>query len=132
MAWQYKENSTIHIVEVIYTGKTTADDLRESTSELITLEKEKGLNRFLIDPTEMTFFATLMDIYDLPAKQYLEEGADKSGRVALILPPPSKEKEVVQFYETVCMNRGWNVQVFSERQEAIDWLIPDVSSDKPD
>ncbi len=132
MPWSYKEDPTSMIVEVTYTGKTTARDLRESTSALIALEKEKGKNRFLIDTTDMGFAASIMDIYDLPNKQYLEEGADRCGRVAVILPSSAKEKEAVQFYELVCMNRGWYVRAFPERQDAIDWLTVSIPSNKAD
>ena len=132
MPWTYKQDPTLQIVEVAYLGSTTARDLKESASELIALEKEKGINRFLIYTSAMEFAASLADVYNLPSKQYLEEGADRSGCVALILPTSPKEKEAVQFYETVCQNRGWNVQAFSERQEAIDWLTGGTSSGKPD
>ena len=85
MPWTYKHNPTLQIVEVAYTGVITARDLRESTSEFIALEKEKGMNRFLIDTTEMKFTGSLVDIYDLPNKQYPEEEADRHGRVAVVL-----------------------------------------------
>ena len=132
MSWTYKLNPTLRIIEVAYSGTTTARDLKESTSEFISLEKEKGINQFLIDTSEMELAASLVNIYDLPDKQYVEENADRSGRVALLLPTSSREKEAVQFYETVCKNRGWNVQTFLERQEAIDWLTRGPSSSKPD
>ena len=70
----------------------------------------------------MKLDATLVDIFNLPTKQYLEEGADRSARVALLLPTPPKEREAVEFYETACRNRGWNVRSFDERPAAIDWL----------
>ena len=122
MPWTYKHNPTLQIVEVVYSGEITARDLRESSSAFIALEKEKGINWFLVDATKMKLAASLLDVYDLPTKQYLEEEADRLGRVAVILPSCSKAKEAVQFYETVCRNRGWMVQTFSRRQEAVDWL----------
>ncbi len=131
MPWTYKHNPTLQIVEVAYAGVITARDLRESTSEFIALEKEKGMNQFLIDTTEMKFTGSLVDIYDLPTKQYLEEEADRHGRVAVVLSTSPREIEVVEFYETVCRNSGWMVRVFSERQEAVIWLTSGASSNKP-
>ena len=122
MPWTYKHNPTLHIIEVAYSGRTTARDLQESTSEFIKLEKEKGINRFLIDTSEMELAASLVDIYELPNKQYVEEEADKSGRVALVLPDSPREREAVVFYETVCKNQGWKVQTFSEQNDAVHWL----------
>lgn len=132
MPWTYNYNPTLLIAEVSYVGRTTAHDLKESTSEFIALQKETGINRFLIDTSEMEFVASIIDILNLPEKQYLEEEADRSSRVALVMPPSAKEKEAVEFYETVCKNRGWNVQTFLERKEAVRWLTQDKSSNKPD
>ncbi|KAA3629905.1 MAG: hypothetical protein DWQ09_02425 [Proteobacteria bacterium] len=132
MPWTYNYSPTLQIVEVFYVGRTTAYDLKESTSELIALEKEKGVNRFLIDTSEMEFVASMIDILDLPEKQYIEEEADRSGRIALIMPTSLRTKEAVEFYETACKNRGWNVQTFLEREEAVRWLTDDKSSNKTD
>ena len=76
MPWTYEINPTLQIVEVAYTGNTTARDLQESTSAFIALEKKEGLNRFLIDTSEMELTASIMDVYNLPDKQYLEEAAE--------------------------------------------------------
>ena len=132
MPWTYEHNQTLQLVEVVYKGYITASDLRESTSEFIALEKEKGLNRFLINTTEMKLDSSLMDIYKLPTEQYIEENADRQGRVAIVPPTCPRTKGAVRFYETVCKNRGWIVQVFSERQAAVDWLTGSSSSNKPD
>lgn len=132
MPWTYNINPTLQIVEVAYTGNTTARDLQESTSAFIALEKKEGINRFLIDTSEMELTASIMDVYNLPDKQYLEEEAERSGRVALILPTSAREKEAVNFYETVCKNRGWQVKTFLEHQEAVNWLTPGTASKKPD
>ena len=126
--WEYKHNSTLQIIEVVYSGRITARDLRESTSELIALEKDKGINKFLVDTSAMNLAASLMDVYELPEKQYLDENADRRGLVALLLPISQREKEVARFYETDCKNRGWNVQTFSNRDDAVGWLNRNVSS----
>ncbi len=132
MPWTYKYNPTLQIVEVVLAGTITGHDLRESTSELIALEKEKGMNQFFIDTIEMEYSGSLTDVHDVPAKQYLEAGADKFGRVALVLPTSPRNREAVQFYVTVCKNRGWFVEAFSTPREAISWLICTTSSNKPD
>lgn len=132
MAWRYTINQELRFVEVAYVGKTTAQDLKESTSEFITLQKEKGINRFLIDTSEMELAAALVDVYNVPDKQYVEEQADRRGCVAVILPASTKEREAAEFYETVCINRGWDVKNFLERQGAVNWLTLDTPSKKRD
>ena len=130
MTWSYKQNITLQIIEVTFSGSTSSLDLQDSTSKLIALEKEIDLNKFLIDTREMKFNGSLVDIFNLPAEQYEKEGADRNGRIAVIQPDEPKEREVVRFYETACVNRGWNVRIFSDRQPAINWLT--LSNDSHD
>ena len=122
MPWNYEENPKLQIVEVVYEGEVTADDLHKSTSRFIAIEKEKGMIKFLVDTTGSKFTASLTDLYSLPTTQFVEENADRLGQVAILLPTNPEAREAVQFYETVCKNRGWRVQTFSERQEAVNWL----------
>lgn len=131
MPWTYEHNPVLQIIDVVYAGNITARDLRESTSELIALGKEKGINRFLLDTTEMKLDTNLVDLYDLPTQQYVEEKADRQGRIAVILPKSTRARKAAEFFETVCRNRGWLVQVFSERQGAVDWLTLSSPSNKP-
>ncbi len=131
MPWAYKCIPTLQMVEVEYSGEITARDLHESTSKFISLEKEKGLNKFLVDTTDMKLASSYIDVYDLPTKQYLEEQADRQGRVAIIPPDCAKTRDAVRFYEDVCRNRGWMVQVFSNRQEAEAWLTGGRHSGQP-
>jgi hypothetical protein len=131
MPWTYEYNSTLQIVDVIHTGKVTAHELRESVSEFIRLEEEKGLNRFFIDATEMELASSLIDIYDMPTKQFIEQKADRMGRVAIIPPSNPKTKEDVRFFETVCKNRGWMVNIFTNRETAVKWLAKNLFAGKP-
>ena len=127
MPWAYKINGISEIVEVAFTGKTTAHDLREATSKLIAQVKEKDKKLFLVDTTEMEFAAWSTDLYDLPTKQYREEGMDSHYRIAVLLSERRSEKEAAEFYETICRSCGWQVRTFSEHRQAVDWLTSDFS-----
>ncbi len=122
MPWTLSHNQALRIVEVLYTGEVTGRELREVTSKCITLEKENGVNRFLCDASDCEISASLLDLFDLPAEQYAAEKADRSGRVAVVLPRSPRARDAAQFYETASRNRGWMVQAFASRQEAVDWL----------
>ncbi len=124
MPYTYKHDTTLEIVEVFLTGQITIGELQESTSEFIAMEKEQGVHRFLLDATEVELAEplSLKEIHDMPAKQFLEEGADRHGRVAILPPKSAEAKVAVRFYETVCQNRGWMIKIFSKRREASDWL----------
>ena len=132
MPWTYEYKPGLRVVDVVYVGDITPQDLQESTSACIRLEKEKGLNQFLVDAQDMKLASPLVEFYNLPAQQYLEEEADRQGRVAVVLPTDPNAKEAALLYETACRNRGWMVRVFAERRAAVDWLTRGSTSSKPD
>ena len=126
MPWSYDYNPTLGVIDVAYRGSTSARDLQQSTSRFIEIEHEQGINRFLVDTSDMELDATLLDVHDIPEEQYIVEGADRNGRVALILSTSTFERQAGLFYRDACQNRGWLVEAFSDRQEALDWLTSDA------
>ena len=43
-------------------------------------------------------------------------------REAVLLPCEAAAKQELEFFETACRNRGLDVRVFGERDEALAWL----------
>ena len=125
MPWSYQYDSKMQILEGAFTGVTNAQDIHALTTKFISLEKEVAISGILIDTTEMKADFTLMDVYDLPTKQYIEEDADRNVRVAVIASSSSREMELARFYETVSRSGGWKVRTFAERQKAMNWLACD-------
>jgi len=76
----------------------------------------------------MDFVASIIDVFDLCAKQYDNEKLNRQSQIAVILPTSVEGREAAHFYETVCTNRGWSVRLFSERQSAINWLTGTIAS----
>ena len=128
MTWTVTHNSKLQIIEVVYTGITSGEDLQESTSKAIAMTKEFGISEVLVEITDITLDVTTMDIFKLPAHQYRTEQLDYRTHVALILPCREKERQDALFYETVCLNRGWLVRTFETRDESIAWLKGQVIS----
>jgi hypothetical protein len=122
MTWTLEYNRTLRIVDVVFAGITSGRDLQEATTKCILLGKEQDTVQFLVDAAELELFAPLVDIIDLPDKQYVMEGLDRLSRVALVSPRSPKAKEAAYFYETACINRGWSVRLFPKRDDAIEWL----------
>ena len=122
MPWTVAYDSELGIVDGRYIGRVTDDDFKKATAKAIGLAKANNTNRFLIDDSKWEGGASVLGLFELP-KIHEELEADRTSRAALVLPPPSSTAEMrdVQFYETVCRNRGWHVQAFLEREEAIEW-----------
>ena len=62
-------------------------------------------------------FYTMMEMTRL-----FETGADIRLREAVLLPAGKGPEELGGFWETICVNRGFNVQLFHDRPQAIAWL----------
>ena len=122
MTWTYQHNPDLAIIEVAFVSNTSARDLQECTSKMIAIEKEEGVNRFLVDSRKMQLDASLLDVHEIPAEQYVVEQADRDGKVALILSTARFEHQAGMFYRDACQNRGWMVEAFADRQAALDWL----------
>ena len=122
MAWTLECDSKLRIIELVYTGRTTGVDLQESTLKAIAMGKEEGFLNFLVDATEIVLLGSIFDLLDLPVRQYPAANLYYQGRVAVVLPKRPKEQQDARFYETACVNRGWLVKLFPNRDEGIAWL----------
>ena len=115
-------NSNIQIIEITHTGVLTKQGIETSTSEGLALHKELGVDAVLIDTLNLESVESLIDLYDLP-KQYDEGGARRTVHIALVMPATSAARDAMQFYENVCVNRGWVVLPFERHDEATEWLL---------
>lgn len=123
MPWSLTYHPEYPVVEVVYDGPTSAQDLQESASHLIRIEHDNGINRFVIDTRRMTLEARFLDILEIPSRQYVEENADPEGRVAVILSESALEREAALLYRDACRMLGWHTEVFECREQCLDWLV---------
>jgi hypothetical protein len=47
----------------------------------------------------------------------------RTSSIAVVTPKSKEGIRFTKFYETVCVNRGWDVKIFDEREDAIEWLL---------
>jgi len=128
MAWTVHYNPDYHIMEVIYKGRTTGQDFMDAGRKRVSISKEIKTNKVLIDAIEIQLAGSLFDIYDVPDKLYLKESADRRDIIALVAPDSNEAITIAKFYRTVCQNRSWIVEVFTDRKSAIDWLLGNENS----
>lgn len=122
MPYAIKHDPQPGIIEATLTGLISGTDLREVTSNAISLQKQTGITSFLVNAGEGATAASLLDIYDLATMQYRAEELDRRSRIAVVLPPSHSLQAAARFYETVSYNHGWLVKVCADRDSAMDWL----------
>jgi hypothetical protein len=121
MAWAASYNNDHNLAELIYEGKVTPADLHEALLAAVKLARENNSILFLADCSEMEGGHSVVDIYGLIAL-YESVGLQLKMKEALLLPLLKSSKEDVKFYETACLNKGFNVKVFSSKDKALAWL----------
>lgn len=122
MSWEIIRHESAGIVEARLTGVVTGDALREATTEGIRVATKHRLTRGLIDAAEQVRSGSMVDMVELP-QQYSDQGLSREMRIAVVMPTAENLHGTAEFYETVCVNRGWQVQTFPARDEAIGWLL---------
>jgi hypothetical protein len=124
VSFTVKYDPELSIIESVLADNVTGEDLRMHEAQSIALAKETNSTRFLTDATQVTLKVSMPSLYDLP-EFYQDQGLSRPVLIAVLPPTSEAGKRLVDFYETVCLNRGWTVGIFGERQEALDWLLKD-------
>jgi len=110
------------IIRVRLSGPQTLADYRKQTEEVLRLAQSKNVNLILVDDQRAQNMASTLELFAMPA-MYEELGAPRSARVAIVMPHNSPSAADIRFYETVCVNRGFNVKIFSTEPTALEWLL---------
>jgi hypothetical protein len=122
MAVKVEFNEALGVVEVTYTGRTALAEFVQTTRAAVELARERNSRLYLLDTSESEPTISHAALQDLPSKQYVELQVDPRSRIAIVQPGRPEALPSARFYETVCVNRGWNARMFATRDEAVAWL----------
>jgi hypothetical protein len=123
MPWSLEHIENLQIVELTISGRVSGDDLKEAAAARIALGQEKGIDKYIINARHIDApESATPGVYDIPTKMYAEKNLSRASQIAVIAPLSSESMWVTGFYEDICINRGWRVRTFLDRDFAIDWL----------
>ena len=100
------------------TGDITETDLKSIRSEMNDLLNAHSCVRLLVDASGGTNKQSFMTDFEFTAQHRTELPPGTSHAVVI----RSDQKEHMQFVENVAQNRGVNLRLFLDRNEAISWL----------
>lgn len=115
MGWEVSYNHAFHFVEILLTDQMDTSDLDKLTSETIKVSLEHGCTDFLLDSKEEIWMQSMVDLYRLP-QTYASRGLSLKSRAAVVLSKTLKMRDYQKFWETVCVNLGWEVKSFENRE----------------
>ena len=122
MPWQMSVNNQHSILELHLSGTVSSDDLTVVLKEFFNMVENVKIYLILADCTLLTDGHSVFDLYSL-ANHILQSPLVREFREAVLLPKSPNFVENVKFWETVCFNRGIQVQIFDDRDKAIAWLL---------
>ena len=121
MPWSVQLLPGRSVVETVYAGLLSAEELRAAVEATLKLSLASGTATFLGDCSALKGGHSVFDLYEL-AKVVATLPNKAQFREALLIAPDTTSREDVEFWETTCINRGLKVRLFENRDEALAWL----------
>ncbi|MCX6640784.1 MAG: hypothetical protein NTW14_09930 [bacterium] len=118
MSWTVEFVEDLGVVLARTEGKYDAKIGIEMLKEVNPLLREHSTNRLLIDLRLAELQFSVADLFNRP-DEYLELGLDRRLRTGLIFRELNENR---RFLETVCVNRGYNLKVFEDYDQAVQWV----------
>ncbi len=109
------------IVETIYQGVVTPEELQVSLVNAIAMTHQEKTGLILSDLRDMTQGHSVIDIFYFLSQIDLNTVAHIT-KEALVMPVDEAAADNVKFYETTSQNRGLNARIFPDRESALQWL----------
>jgi len=121
MNWNCEYLDNDKVVFIKYKGRVTLDLLKDSFKACLALASKSGVNRYLVDHTELIPSLSAIEVYEIP-KIYDQLYVKKSSKIAVIKSKNPSLRENTKFFETVSRNRGYSVKLFDDKQSCLKWL----------
>lgn len=119
MAIQYKFTTKDDILIVETSGE---DDGLQEVLDYAEAIIEEGIRqnctKIICDERKLIYRLSMSDTFELAKNTSL--AAPKIVSTAIITLP--EFKEIIEFWETVALNRGLNIKVFFSLEDALNWL----------
>ena len=109
-----KINKELGIIEVNSFGEVSKDDIVSSLVSVDKISIETEISKVLVDTREVTSFPKTLEIFGVA-----ESKVPRGIKFAVIV----GDAETPRFFETVARNRGFQMQNFRTKDEALKWLL---------
>jgi hypothetical protein len=119
--WKIVVNDEPRYIEVITSGIADNDDSLEMAKAITSTMRTNRITKALIDHRNVvSVTGNVVDIYERP-KLFKIIGAILKIKIAEIINP--EHLEHFHFLETVCVNQGYQISIFQDKEQALAWLL---------
>ena len=122
MSYEIKVNDALSIIEVKHEGPVDIDEMRAAREETAKYLTDNESRRVLVDIRNATLGPTTMELFGFNASY--RDLLPLDVEIAIVYSSETASREDILFVETVARNRGVLLRIFTDRNEALDWLKP--------
>ena len=121
MKWKIIVHDKDEYIEVTTSGVADGDGSRNMAKAIAHTMRTHRINNALIDHRDVeSVISNTMDIYHRP-KIFRLIGAILRIKIAEIIKP--EHVEHFKFFERACLDQGYQLSVFQDKDEALAWLL---------
>jgi hypothetical protein len=125
MGWEIKFIQDHGVVSTTVSGIVTLVDIKKISEDAYKEAKSNDANRLFSDYRGASLHLSISDIMDLPHTLW-NLGRRSNFRSAIVYSVDSKNKPDYDFFNTRCFNSSHYAKVFTDYDEAYQWLIYDT------
>lgn len=121
MSYELKMDEQEDFLRFSISGERTRESVVAATIEILDICYDREFSSALIDAREFSGRLHHLDAYDVPAVEYPK--LTRRGVVSRVAIVDLKDfSDSFRFFETVARNRGYNLRLFGDADEAAAWL----------
>ena len=109
-------NNELGIIEIDSYGDITEEILYTSVKKIKQIRGKTGINKVLVDTTGQSSMPSAISLYTFG------NNIPHLFKYAIVVSEMQSTKKDQDFFEAVAINRGFKVQEFITKDEAIEWL----------
>lgn len=121
MSYSLKHDSENGCIVLTFDDVVTIELIKEVAPEVAAMSEETGCLRILNDMSKATIEMSMMDVFSSP-RVMDESKLSRTTKRVLVVPSDFSD---AHFLETVTRNRGHDLMVFTDIDEARKWLLAD-------
>ncbi|MCJ7773337.1 MAG: hypothetical protein MUP22_09420 [Desulfobacterales bacterium] len=119
MKWTISFLAESNIIHVATEGKTAPEAVNQMVKELKEASDHYGSTLFLMDHRKLNFSMKFMEMHERP-QSWLSLNIPKNYRITVVA--SEKDLDSFKYLETVSLNRGYDLLVFTDIESAKEWL----------
>lgn len=124
MTYRLKIKKEEHYVSAFATGIRNRENISSMAQEILDACKQHQVDKVLIDVREMNGRLSIFDSLAIISKDFSKLKQFRILNKAVIVDAESR-RERFSFFEQVARRRGYNIRVFDDVDEAIEWIGKD-------